>query len=111
MRGINDETCDAAVEYLHSCGEEAATAFANRQLAEFYRKAKRAALILRSPEKSLGLREAWAESHEEYLDSCRAEAEAVRVVEWHRHQMTRAKAVLEVWRSINARERELSRVR
>lgn len=111
MKTIGDETCDAAVSYLNDFADDAADAHANRLLAEYYRKARRAALILKAPEKTQGMKEAWAESHAEYFEACKKESEAVRAVEWHRHQLARAKAVLDVWRSQNARDRELSRIR
>jgi hypothetical protein len=111
MRGISDEACDAAVEYLNDYADAAGQAHADRQLAEYYRKAKRAELILKAPERTQGLKEAWAECHTDYLETCRKEAEAIKQVEWHRHNLARAKAVLDVWRSVNARERELSRIR
>jgi hypothetical protein len=111
MRGINEDACHAAVEYLNDYADAAGQAHADRQLAEYYRKAKRAELILLSPHKTQGMKEAWAESHRDYLEACRKEAAAIKEVEWHRHSMARAKAVLDLWRSINARTRELSALR
>ena len=111
MKKTDEKALDAAVEYLSDFADRAAEAFAARTLAEHFRRAKRAELVLKSPLKTQGLREAWAESNDEYLDACRAEARAVKEVEWHRHQMARAKAILDLWRSQNATEREFSRNR
>jgi hypothetical protein len=111
MKLIDDDACDAAVDYLNGWADAAGEAYAQRQLAEFYRRAKRSELVLKAPQKTLGLKEAWAECHEDYLETCRKEAETIKAVEWHKHQMARAKAILDVWRSQSARDRELSRIR
>ena len=111
MRGISDEACDKAIEYLCDYGDRAAAAHGNRALAEFYRKAKRSELILKAPHKTQGLREAFADSHPDYLRTCEDEAKAEQELSWHRHQMARAKAITDLWRSVAARERELGKIR
>jgi predicted glycoside hydrolase/deacetylase ChbG (UPF0249 family) len=108
---VDEKACDAAVDYLANYADAAASAYANRALAEHYRKAAKAELILKSALKTQGEREAWAECHPEYLDKCRAESDAIKELEWHRHNMARAKAILDMWRSLNASDRELRRIR
>lgn len=110
MKLIDDAVCDAAVEYLNGQADAAAQAYADRDMAKYYREAKRAELMLQAPYKTQGLREAWAESHADYLEVCRQEAQAVKEVRWHQHQMARATTVLDVWRSQNARERGFARI-
>ena len=111
MRGVDESACDAAVDYLSNFADLAAQAYANRTLAEHYRKATRAELILKSTLKTQAQKEAWAECQPEYLAKCQREAEAIKDLEWHRHNMARAKAILDMWRSLNASDRELRRIR
>jgi hypothetical protein len=111
MQGVDEKACDAAVDYLSNYADAAATAYANRALAEHYRKAIKARLILDAPGKTQGEKEAWAECHRDYIAKCESEADAIKDLEWHRHNMARAKAILDMWRSLNASDRELRRIR
>jgi len=111
MQGVDEKACEAAVDYLCNYAEAAAMAHANRALAEHYRKAAKAELMLKSPLKTQGQKEAWAECQPEYLEKCKMEADAIKELAWHRHNMARVTAVLDMWRSLNASDRELRRIR
>jgi hypothetical protein len=100
----------AAFDYLDDKDGTAAQAFADAVIAEARRKATRASLVLRSEERTQGMKEAEAECHPDLAEAYVVEAQAVKAVEWHRRQKSRAEAVIETWRSEQANERGLRRV-
>lgn len=102
---ITNEMVELALDYLATNDETAAAARAQRVRAEHERKRVRARLILASNEKTAGLREAWAESHQDYAAACEAEAVAVEEDELHRNRRNKAEAIIEAWRSFEATRR------
>lgn len=104
-RLITEEMLEAALHYLATSSEQIASARANRVRAEFQRKRLRAKLVLQAPEKSQGLREAWAESSDSYQAACETEAEWVERDEFHRSERNKAETIIEAWRTENANSR------
>lgn len=104
-RLITDEMLESALNYLATSSEDIASARANRLRAEFSRKRLRAKLILQSPEKSQGLREAWAESSDAYQTACELEADWVHKDEFCRSERNKAETIIEAWRSFEASNR------
>jgi hypothetical protein len=104
-RLISDEWIEGALQYLSNCSDLIAAARGQRVRAEFNRKQTRAMLMLRSPESSAAMREAWAESHADYIAACEEEAKAVEQDEWHRSQRNKADTVIEAWRTEQASHR------
>jgi len=102
---ITDEAIEAALEYLATSTDVTAAARAQRIRAEFNRKQTRAMLMLKSPESSAAMREAWAESHNEYREACEQEAQAVEADEWHRSKRNQCDMVIEAWRTEQASNR------
>ena len=101
-RLISDEAIEEALHYLATSVEVTAAARGQRIRAEFNRKQTRAMLMLRSPESSAAMREAWAESHADYREACDAEAQAVEVDEFHRAKRNQCDTVIEAWRTEQA---------
>jgi hypothetical protein len=104
-RLISDEAIEAALEYLATSVDLTAAARGQRVRAEFNRKQTRAMLMLRSPESSAAMREAWAESHADYRAACEDEAKAVEADEWHRAKRNQCDMVIEAWRTEQASHR------
>jgi hypothetical protein len=101
-RLISDEWIEDALNYLATSSEQTAAARANRVRAEFNRKQTRARLILRSPESSVAMRDAWAEAHSDYASACEEEVIAVEADEWHRAQRNKCDAIIEAYRTEQA---------
>ena len=104
-RLISDQAIEEALNYLATSVEITAAARANRIRTEFVRKQTRAMLMLRSPESSAAMREAWAESHVDYKAACEQEAQAVEADEWHRAKRNQCDMVIEAWRTEQASNR------
>lgn len=104
-RLITDEMMEAALDYLATASDHIAAARANRLRAEFKRKRVRAKLILQSNQPSAILREAWAEAHELYFQSCEDEVAAVEADERAREERNKASSIIEAWRTENANRR------
>ena len=106
---VTEAMLNAAFDYLNEQGESAAQARADLVIAEYRRKKARAAIILASRERTITLREAEAECHPDVYEASMVEAEATKAVEWHRHQRSRAEAIIEAWRTQEATVRGLAR--
>lgn len=102
---IADEAIEEALNYLSTSSEMAAAARASRLRAEFERKRIRSQLILQSNEKTLGLREAWAECHQSYADACEKEIIAVEHDEYYRNKRNACDAIIEAWRTESSNNR------
>jgi hypothetical protein len=102
---ISDQWIEEALQYLATATDQTAAARAQRVRAEFTRKQTRAMLMLKSPESSAAMREAWAESHNDYKEACEQEAQAVEADEWHRSQRNKCDTIIEAWRTEQASHR------
>ena len=102
---VADEAIEEALEYLATSSETAAAARAARLRGEFERKRIRSRLILQSNEKTMGMKEAWAECHPDYVDACEKELTAVEADEYYRNKRNACDAILEAWRTENANNR------
>jgi glutamine synthetase type III len=107
---IKEELVHAAVEYLSTQSNAAATAKGNQVRAEYHRRRIRARLILAAPHSSQGLREAYADSHDDYAEVVEKLAQCEQAVEWHRNERSKAETICEMWRTQSATLRGLSRV-
>lgn len=107
---ISQDAIQAAFDYLQD-EESPAQAHADLTLAQYRVKSTRAGLILSAPKelRSVDLRRAWAESHEDYINAYEVEAVATR--QWERHVRMKAwaDATYNAWRTINANERSLGK--
>jgi hypothetical protein len=104
-RLIENQWIEDALQYLSTSTDQTAAARANRVRAEFTRKRTKANLILRSPESSVAMRDAWAESHDDYKEVCDAEVAAIEADEWHRAQRNKCDTIIEAWRTEQASHR------
>lgn len=102
---IADEAIEEALNYLATSADIAAAARAARIRGEFERKRVRSRLILQSNEKTMGLKEAWAECHPDYVAACEKEIEAVEADEFYRNKRNACDAIIEAWRSEQANNR------
>lgn len=102
---ITDDAIEEALNYLATSADTAAAARGGRLRAEFERKRVKSRLILQSNEKSLGLREAWAECHPDYMNACEAEVKALEADEYYRNKRNACDAIIEAWRSEQANNR------
>lgn len=110
MNIVSEEMVHTAFDYLNHEGDKAAKAKGALVRADFYRKRIRAKLILEAPHTSHGMREAWAESREEYAEICDKLAECEQEVERHRNARSRAETIIEMFRTESATRRTLGRV-
>jgi len=104
-RLIENQWVEDALQYLATSTDQTAAARASRVRAEFNRKQTKARLVLRSPESSVAMRDAWAESHLEYITACEEEVAAVEADEWHRAQRNKCDTIIEAWRTEQASHR------
>jgi hypothetical protein len=107
---VTDVMVESAFEYLNTQGEAAAQAKADLIIAEHRRKKTRAEIIVRSPERTMGMKEAEAECHPDYWEAGLVEADAAKAVEWHRHNRARAEAIIEAWRTQESTNRSLGKI-
>jgi hypothetical protein len=107
---VKEEWVHDSVDYLMKQSDAAATAKGNLIRADYHRKKIRAQLILSSSHSSLGLREAFAESHADYAEVCEKLAQCEAAVEKHRNLRSRAETICEMWRTQSATLRGLGRV-
>lgn len=106
---ISQSQIEAAFAYFEGECESASQARADMVLAEYRVKSARARLILAAPKelKSVDLRKAWAESHEDYVEAYENEARATKQWELHLRMRSWAEATYQAWRTENANERGL----
>ena len=102
---IADEAIEEALNYLATTSETAAAARAALLRSQFERKRVRSRLVLQSNEKTVGLKECWAECHPDYLDACEAELKAYEADEYYRNKRNACDAIIEAWRSEQANNR------
>jgi len=106
---ISEGQIQAAFDYFEGEADSAAQARADLTLAEYKVKATRARLILAAPKelRSVDLRKAWAESHEDYVTTYEEEARAARQWELHLRMKTWAEATYRAWQTEQSNERGL----
>lgn len=100
-RLVTDKMVSDALDYLSNDTEAAAAAKAERIKAEYARKRVRSQIMLET-DGPIAIREAHAETSEEYETACNREVEAVKRDEWHRLQRNKAEAIIEAWRTESA---------
>ena len=105
---ISEDAIQRAFDYLED-DENPPQARADLILAEYRVKSTRARLILAAPGelRSVDLRKAWAESHEDYVEAYEVEAEATRQWEQHVRMKAWADATYNAWRTQESSERSL----
>lgn len=99
-----------AVEFMRASSGAAAEAKGNLVRADYHRKRTRARLMLEAPHTSQGMREAWAEAHEDYAEICDKLAKCEEQSEWYRNERSKAETVCEMWRTQSATYRSLGKV-
>lgn len=107
---VREELVHAAVDYLSTQSNAAAAAKGNLVRADYHRRKIRGKLILSAPHPSQGLREAYADSHDDYAEVCEKLAKCEEAVEWHRNERSKAETICEMWRTQSATLRGLGRV-
>jgi hypothetical protein len=108
---VSPEQIQAAFDYFEGEADSAAQARADLTLADYRVKSTRARLVLSAPKelRSVDLRKAWAESHEDYIHAYEDEARATKQWELHVRMKAWADAIYNAWRTINANERSLGK--
>lgn len=86
-----------------------AAAKAKRVQLEEFRKSKKAILMQKSNGKTIADREAYAYSHEEYIELLNGLESAVEAEELFRWKMKAAELQIEIWRSQQANNRTIDR--
>src|SRR5208283_3401632 len=103
---ISESAIQSAFDYLEGESESAAQAKADVVLAEYRVKSVRARLVLAAPRelRSVDLRKAWAESHEDYVGAYEDEARATKQWELHSRMKTWAEATYRAWQTQESSE-------
>lgn len=99
-----------AVDYIINNAELFAKAKAERVYLEEYRKAKKALLMKRSLEETIGAQEREAYAHSEYQEILEGLRAAVEIEEKLRWDLIAAQARVEIWRTEQANMRAEGRV-
>lgn len=107
---VSEEAIHDAMDYIMHSTDAAAEAAGNLERADYFRKQTLARLKLAAPHTTMGMREAWAEAHEDYAEACNKHANAKRDVEWHRNMRSKCEALFDMYRTIQATQRTLGRV-
>ena len=102
---ITDEAIEEALNYLANSSDIAAAARAALLRSQFERKRVRSKLVLQSNEKTVALKECWAECHPEYISACEDELKAYEADEYYRNKRNACDAIIEAWRSEQANNR------
>ena len=97
---------DKAVEYIMKTGKLFAEAKAHRIYMEEYRKSLKALLMSKSRESSVAAQEREAYSNDQYLAHLELLRDAVAAEETHRWGLVAAQARIDVWRSLEASNRQ-----
>lgn len=98
-----------AVYYMLATAPRYAAAKAKRVQLEEFRKSKKAILMQKSNGKTIADREAYAYSHEEYIELLNGLESAVEAEELFRWKMKAAELQIEIWRSQQANNRNIDR--
>ena len=107
---ITDDAVEMAFKYLHSSSEEIAVARANRIRAEY--QAKRVfARLFRHADGNIEMRKAYATDHDDYAAAMERVAKSDETWELMSDQRNRAELILEAWRTAEASERVIGKMR
>jgi hypothetical protein len=98
-----------AIDFLLQNAAKYAKAKADRIYLEEFRKSKKALLMNKSSEKAVNAREQYALSHHEYMEINDGHRAAVEVEETLKWQLIGAQLRVEVWRSMEASNRNIDR--
>ena len=104
-RLVTDDAISAALHWLATSSRECAAARGMKVRREYMRRQIRAKLILESDEKTASARDAWAESHPEYLAACEEEALAAEADEYLRCERNKCDTIVETFRTEQASNR------
>lgn len=99
-----------AVDYIINNAKLFAKAKAERIYLEEFRKSKKAILMKRSLEETIGAQEREAYAHDEYVDLLHGLKEAVEIEEKLKWELSAAQLRVEVWRSEQANLRTEGKV-
>lgn len=99
---MNERDPNNAVDYILKNAPKFAKAKAERIYLEEYRKSKKAILMRRSMEKTIGAQEAEAYADEEYIALLYGLRDAVEVEEKLRWDLIGAQARIDIWRTEQA---------
>lgn len=100
---------DRAVDFIIANSGKFADAKAKRVYLEEFRKSKKAILMAQSPAKTIGEREQYAYSHEDYLALLGGLKAAIEIEENLKWLLEAAKIRVEVWRTKEASNRNQDR--
>jgi hypothetical protein len=106
MREINPND---AIDYIIKNAEKFAEAKAKRIYLEEFRKSKKALLMQKHREESIGAQEREAYAHPEYKELLEGLREAIECEEKLRWDLVAAQARVDVWRSLEASNRREGR--
>jgi hypothetical protein len=98
-----------AIDYIIKNAEEFAKAKAKRIYLEEFRKSKKALLMQKHREESIGAQEREAYAHPEYKELLEGLREAIEIEERLRWNLVAAQARVDVWRSLEASNRREGR--
>lgn len=100
---------DKAVDYILANAGKFAAAKAQRVYLEEFRKSKKALLMSQSQAKTIGEREQYAYSHEDYLGLLGGLKAAVEIEEKLKWDLEAARLRVEIWRTKSANNRSVDR--
>jgi UDP-N-acetylglucosamine 2-epimerase len=106
MRDIDP---NQAIDYILKNSEQFAQAKAERIYLEEFRKSKKALLMQKHREESIGAQEREAYAHPEYKELLEGLREAIEREEKLRWDLVAAQARVDVWRSLEASNRREAR--
>jgi hypothetical protein len=106
MRDIDP---NQAIDYILKNSEQFAQAKAERIYLEEFRKSKKALLMQKHREESIGAQEREAYAHPEYKELLEGLREAIEREEKLRWDLVAAQARVDVWRSLEASNRREGR--
>jgi hypothetical protein len=106
MRDIDP---NQAIDYILKNSEQFARAKAERIYLEEFRKSKKALLMQKHREESIGAQEREAYAHPEYKELLEGLREAIEREEKLRWDLVAAQARVDVWRSLEASNRREGR--
>lgn len=105
MKSVNDDSIEAALNFLRDASKPMAEARARAKYLEQKRKSLKAAAFIEADAKTIADKEAHAYTDSEYLACLEEYKAAVYDSELLTNQMKAAELRIEVWRTLNANSR------